>query len=623
MVLLLALSSSAFTVGNIAPVNPDIVFLPLYTDYQNVSQQRVAVDYDSIAALKAFGSVDSTEASSQNTGKLINLSWGPVDVIPNNLTFNYTGEDWYSIQYHYKVTGSDMGLQKLRDITLEVSGNCTFQDTWWFTTQRQKDIQDGVDTAVTVYDVYINWEPATLKQYPDVEQLPFDYDTETATGKDSRPFRIPLYPRSPPAATFYAPAYTSLLHNQETGRSYFTVYPLTGRLPTVAESTDPWYATEDLRLSTFKDSNTGAKAFPYMVKNGRPPLLCQENNDWSSGSWKGKMKNLVSNGTDGPPVPLPAGIVSLVTTGLGPFPMMVTLGRALAASSLRSATHLIGEEKAVDTERARARDDMERLVQASYLATRDLFRNSALAGSTLKADISSGALKNALRDLESGEPISGTGDFVITSSAIQALSLSALISVPCILAFITAIALLLQAGRKIKARNVTSKPLGRVDRYIGLVTGLKASQLYRMVDQLLAERAPSNIPGWDAKAHKIQAQWTEQTGDFPFVATNRTAGADDPIFMPHFHVQGNGDDYRLTLDVDRPKNTGHWYSLEKDDKPVKMDIVDRQRKEEADCGLPDGVPTQDRHDSGSDIEKGMTKGPVVEVVQPNVSTPID
>lgn len=613
------LFSSAFTVGNIAPVNPDIVYLPLYTsETEDDQRRRLAVDYDSIAALKAFGSVDSAEASSQDTGELVDLSWDSVD-LSEAIKYNYTGEDRYSVQYHYKVTGSDMGLQKLRDLTLEVSGNCTFQDTWWYTSQGKYDIDDGVDTAVTVYDVYINWEPATLAQYLDIEQLPFDYNTLSASGNDSRPIYIPLYSRSPPAATFYIPEYSSENRNLETGRSYFVVYPLTGRAPTVAESTDPWYATEDLQLSTLINAN-GVKIFPYMVKSRRPPLLCQENNDWSSGSWKGKMKNLLSTGNDGPPVTLPAGMVSLFQTGLGAFPMMVTLGRALSASSLRSATHLIGEEKAIDTESARARDDMKRLVQASYLATRDIFRNSALAGSALKADISSGKLKNAMRDLDTGEPIPGTGDFVITSNAVQALSLSALISIPCILVVITAIALLLQAGRKVKARNVTSKPLGRVDRYIGLVTGLKASQLYRIVDQLLADRAPSDKEGWDGNSHRSQAQWKNQTGEFPFIASNTEASPNDPIIIPQFHVQVKGKDRRLTLDVPRiGENVGHWRSLTKGDGRVKLSEVDRQVGEEQEYrgSRQPTAPIHDRVSSnGSDIEKALPTD-LVKELQPS------
>ena len=597
---------TAFQINTTAPVNPAMVYLPLYSAYSADDQRRLQVEYDSIAALKAFGSVDGTEAMSGNDGP-VKMNWQGVD--------SHEGEDRYLIQYNYKVSGTAMGLQKLRDLTFEVSANCSFQDSWWYGNISLPDI-DASDPAMTYYDVYIKWEQNTLAQYQDVEQTPFNIDTNTG-GNNSNSIYVPIYPRSPPTATFYSTQYASPLLNRETGRNYFVVMPLTGRSPTVGESTDPWYATEPLLSGTLN------KTFHNMVKTQRPPLLCQENNEWSYGGWKGKMKNLLSNGTDGPPVPLPQGVVTLLTSGLDSYPMMVTLGRALSALSLKSVTRLVSDEKAIDTGSARARDDIERLAQASYLATRDLFRNSVLAGSTLQEGISSGALKNAMRDSVTEQPIPGAEVFVIQSSAVVTMSLRALITVPCVLFALTGIVMLLRFARKLKSSTVTDQSAGRRSRFINMVTGLSAPQLYRMVDQLLAERAPSNIPGWDAKAHKIQAQWTEQTGDFPFVATNRTAGADDPIFMPHFHVQGNGDDYRLTLDVDRPKNTGHWYSLEKDDKPVKMDIVDRQRKEEADCGLPDGVPTQDRHDSGSDIEKGMTKGPVVEVVQPNVSTPID
>ena len=436
-----ALYPLLFVIGTIAPVNPAIVYLPLYTFYTDpVQLERVAVEYDSIAALKAFGSVDSADATPQDQGSSVTLESQPLNSVD--------GEDRYSIQYNYKVTGTDMGLQKFRDLTLEVSGNCSFQDTWWLTNVTQSDI-DVSDLAVTYYDVYINWDPITLAQYPDVEQTP--YINDTAYGNNSRPFYVPIYPRSPPTASFITPVYSSESLNQATGRSYFVIYPYTGRIPTVGISTDPWYATETLELQQLKG------IYSYMVKTKRPPLLCQEDNKWSYGSWKGTMQNLVSNGADGPPKRLPPGISSLIQVGLGSFPMVVTLGRALSAVSLKSVTRLVGEERAIDTENARARDDMERLVQAAYLATQELLRNSALAGSILKADISSGALKNAMVDTDSGKPIPGSGDFVTSSSAISALGFIPLMSVPCILLFLFSMVALFQYGRKKKAESVTDQ----------------------------------------------------------------------------------------------------------------------------------------------------------------------
>ena len=108
-----------FAIGTIAPVNPAIVYFPLYTSYTDiVERQRVAVKYDSFAALKAFGGVDSSDAVSQDHGSSVTLESQPLNSVD--------GEDRYSIQYNYKVTGADMGLQKFGDLTLEVSGNCSF-----------------------------------------------------------------------------------------------------------------------------------------------------------------------------------------------------------------------------------------------------------------------------------------------------------------------------------------------------------------------------------------------------------------------------------------------------------------------------------------------------------------
>ena len=568
--------SRTFTVGNIAPVNSKFVYVPSYTGTDDVQGQRVSVEYDGLAALKAFRSVDGAEASSDVRQDVVTVDWEPLQSI--------NGEDRYSIQYNYKVSGVDMGLQKLRDLTLEVSGNCTFQENWWFAAASYPDTADASE-SMTLYDIFINWAPDTLVQYPDVEQTPFNYTTETFKGNNSRPIYIPIYPRSPPAANFYSAQYTTENLNQATGRSYFVIIPLTARVSTVGTSTDPWYATQASNISTLMEK------YPEMVKSQRPPLLCQENNEWSLHGWKGTMQNLISDGSDSPPLPIPPGIKFILQTGLGPLPMMFTLGRALRAGSLQSSTRLVGEEGAIDTQNAQARDDITRLVHASYLATVSLFHDAAVAGSVLKSQIASGVLVNPLANNVNGP---GSGDFVITSSAVRALSLRALIAIPIVLVILGAIVISSQAGRTVRAHNDTSTHPGRLDRYIKLVTGLKATQLYRMIDQLIADRAPSDLEGWDGKRHKIQAQWVDQTEEFPFVAPNEHANSGDEIILPYFHVQVKGPvgyagkDQRLTLDVTRFKeDVTHWRSLQPGDGHVRLDHMDRQRQEEEEFRIND------------------------------------
>ena len=568
-------------VGNIAPVDPRIVYLPQSDFYTNDTEKnRALVEYDSFAALNAFGTVDGAEARTRDQEQLVNLEWQP---------FN----DTYSIQYKYKVTGTDMGLQKLRDLSLEVSGNCSFQYGWWVTYQDRNEML-GDKNRTILYEIYINWY-LNLQQYPDIEQTRYNQTTETH-GNNQRRIYVAVSPSAPPAANFYSPQYNRTLLNQETGRSYYIIIPSTAWKPTVGNSTDPWYSTDEAPPIDTQYRNR--------VTFGRPPLLCQEYNQWSSGDWKGTMKNLVSDGPDGPPVPLPVAIASLFQTKLGDWPMIVTLGQALSAVSLKSATRILLPEIAIDTKIATARDDMHRLLQASYLATRDLFRNSALAGSIL-TDLSSDIHKNAMRDSETGKPIPGAGDFVISSSAIQALNLSALISVVCVLVCLTFIALSLQVGRKLKLSTLTSESAGFFDRYVKLVTGLKAAQLYRMVDQLLADRAPGDKEGWDGNSHKSQAQWMNQTSDFPFIASNRGASPKDEIILPHFHVQVKGKDRRLTLDVGRVvENVGQWRSLREGDGQVRLVETNRQAEEELEMFGENQQPeaqTQHRHPSVSNI----------------------
>ena len=160
--------SRSFTLGGIAPVNPTIVYLPPYQSYQDpVQQQRDAAQYNIIGALKAFGNANSAEAFG-NVNNTETKSKGPIEVTSQPLE-SVDKEERYSIQYNYKLSGIDMGLQKFRDLTLEVSGNCSFQNEWWSKNASLPE-RENDNSTMTFYDIYIQWSPETLKEYRDVEQ---------------------------------------------------------------------------------------------------------------------------------------------------------------------------------------------------------------------------------------------------------------------------------------------------------------------------------------------------------------------------------------------------------------------------------------------------------------------
>ncbi|KAF8459937.1 hypothetical protein BDZ91DRAFT_799453 [Kalaharituber pfeilii] len=555
--------------ANFAPVNPHIVYYPQWESMMDPAELlRITRGYDSVGALRAGGSVDASENA---------IFQQRLVAIQKRSAPPYDGESRYELHYSYTVAGFEMGLQYLSDLSLHVNGSCNFQGAWYSNTK----LLENSDGSVTQWEIYSMWKD--VESYPSVSRV------------NSAPSYAPVYPRTPPSALFSTVIYSNDSINQETGRSYFTILPLTASRPAVTQNDDPWYATRD------GTDEYLLKKYKYETKVARPPMMCIQDDSWAYGAWKGTLSKLFSNEDDGPGITVPRGIQKI----LGPsfaYPMVVTIGRTLGGAAIESATHVLHGDNAVDAEECTADADFTRLLHTSYLATRDLFRIAALAGVARSQERNERLYpgKNSLRADDGGllplRALRGVGDFVVFSSQVRALRLGYLIAVPTILLLLTAVSALLAIERKLTSSN----SLGRFSRYHMLETGLRAVQLYRMVDQLLAERAPDSHP------HRQQAHWKGQDGELPFVVGNPNPG-DGPTFAPDFQVQVQGEDRRLILDIQRQGELG-WRTLEAADGSVPMRKVSRQKQAEAAAGLrPCNETMQSDHPSSTeDIEKGAT-----------------
>ncbi|KAF8451381.1 hypothetical protein BDZ91DRAFT_802723 [Kalaharituber pfeilii] len=499
-------------IGSAAPVNPASVFYP---DFHNKSlDARLAnAQYSRETAARAFAGVEGYEGKIE---QFVNLT-----ISDRINTTNDSGEERYKIYYSYTVSGLDMGLQHLSHLTLHVQGQCNFEDSWynksmsgWY---NKTEEFDGGD-----WEFYSVWP----KNESDIKGL---FELYSLRGW------VPISRRQPPSAKFRLPQYTITSGNNTinlvTGRSYYSIMPSTASRFSFTASKDAWYATQNQSYFSL------AELYPYEVKNGRPPLNCWEDNDWSYKSWRGTMANLIGSGDDElrAPVTLPLAIEVILSTQLA-IPIIANLGMTNPASALKSANQATSPDNAIDAKSTSAATDMRRLILASFLATRDIFRAAVIAG-TASASIKS---SNILTTADGGY-LEGTGDFIVVSRTVVALDFTQMIVVPATLACLLLIAVGLRLARKMT--KLEGKP-GRFRRFALYASGLQASQLYRLLDQALAGSGREPV-------------WSNETGLVPFVSSSSPTDLPVPELQVATNDYGNGPRMVMGLRDQPPDQFGH------------------------------------------------------------------
>ncbi|KAF8468262.1 hypothetical protein BDZ91DRAFT_848095 [Kalaharituber pfeilii] len=468
-------------IGTAAPVNPSSVLYPNFTQPgdSTFKLQFLAVSrYDRRRSMRAIASVEGYETEVSKFVQFTRIEEADI-----------YGEQRYKMKYGYKVTGLDMGLQHLSHLTLVVTGQCTFENSWYNGT-RNTTIERGF------VEDYLLWPKDSSRELDGVADDNYNIRLDIAVG-----------PRIPPFAKFVTVKYIETEKgnsmNEETGTSYYTVTPSTAFRVSHTNGSDAWYATQKLP-PIYKSLS---KDYKFQVKPGRPPLKCREDTDWSYKNWRGKTANLFSTEDDKPPVTIPEAIKYILWTTLIE-PVVVTLGRS-SSVGLKSTSDTFAPDNAIDTETASAANDMRRLVHAAFVLTRDLFREAAIAGAAAAAANDS-SIPNVLETADGYMP--GTGDFIMISRNVVALNVSQMAVVPSALVFLLLIATALYLARKRTELSSTQAP-GRWQRFVLYASGLQAAQLYRLLDQALAN--DYRPPIWSRKRGRTPVVSGESPNDLP------------------------------------------------------------------------------------------------------------
>ncbi|KAG0135078.1 hypothetical protein HOY82DRAFT_577051 [Tuber indicum] len=411
--------------GNVAPPAKDSIFYPDVPKYSRNDDNGASIaKLDSLKAPSALRAIGSIEASDVTVRKRVNIVG-----IPKPSELQET-EPWAGRDYDYEVTGVDMGLQNAPKLKLQVKGSCRTDYTWLVNSTNEGD----------TYKLFGKDRSYTAKLQPDVNLPPM-----VAVEVDV---------------------------NSETDKTAFAMIVNTGGLFSYTSGSDAWYFTEP----------TGSTGMAYQVRRKRPVLNC-----WETRRWHLNGKDVETDKLE----TLPGLNLHKVLVDIFKFefalPRIVSMSRAAGTGALRSATYSVAPSFILDAEASSIVTDLERLVLASWVSSRNVLRDTTTFKGNKMDDIAKGG-RGSVED--------GVTKFVIQSGDVGTLSVRILISIPVVLLVLVAIDLILSFVLK----HDTSEENIILHRYIARGNALLATQLYRGLDEEIYGE-----DRWDSKNTVIPA----------------------------------------------------------------------------------------------------------------------
>ena len=416
---------SAMSLGPAAPVHQAAVYVAFVEDVANSTATRMFKLY-APSILRALGSTEAFKDLTTSHSVTINRKTLPGSNETHPLS---------QIDYYYNISAVNFGLQSPSGFAHKVRGSCYTEYSWLHPLRNSSAL--NIDS--TLYNEYLPWGMHNL------------------AGSYLEPSDISPYPTFKISVSLYIPP-DSLSNDSQTNKS-FALIPQLAHTPSFTPSTDPWYLTE-LR----QDIESGAG---YRIKSGRPALAC-----WQESLFC--INDVCSSAVDLQQSNFPKGLQTMLVER-SVLPRITEIIASAGSASLKS-TAGSGNSGLIDCASSTMKDDIDRLVEASYLATREVFRETALV------ERLPGVANRLLEGDQELQP--GSSDFVMISGDVAALSLQALVAIPtCTLLIWFVVMLLTLCRRSIYEVRAGNPPPGKLDRYAALSSALSAPQLYRMLDE--------------------------------------------------------------------------------------------------------------------------------------------
>ncbi|KAK4245973.1 hypothetical protein C7999DRAFT_33601 [Corynascus novoguineensis] len=362
---------SLLQIGTVAPVRPSSVYYPV------TPQPTVYVDVLKEFGMRAPGvlrALGSVEAAKVTMRFRVNVDYD------REAGTSANGEPIHRLTYNYRLNGIDFGLQQGVSLELAVRGACVTEYGWYAETQRENT------------DVYHLW------------------------GSRDESFVVPIDPyniQNAPKATFWSHPDAVTQYARDANTS-FAIIVWSAHRTSITEGADPWYATEE-RNSTVEAPFDAH----FWMRRARPVLSCWEQNLWS---WAGQPVRTVSELKNATGIKIPQSLLAVLEAAFT-TPVLIRLGNASGDSALRSRT--TSPNGVIDAGASSIHDDLERLILASFVASRNVFVDAVM----FEQD---GTYPNLVEDA-TGQPAAGAGDFVVSSPDIQTFSLHGIVVIVVIL----------------------------------------------------------------------------------------------------------------------------------------------------------------------------------------------
>ncbi|KAF8466033.1 hypothetical protein BDZ91DRAFT_849141 [Kalaharituber pfeilii] len=392
---------NSFVLGTAAPANPNTVY------YFNSSVDRGSLSAEESgtlyyiatgAAARAVALVDSGNAKEEIMDA---VNYTAINVLPPSDRHN---ESNYKLQYSMKVKGRDMGLQYAGDLVVTIDGICQFMYDW----DILHSSNDYTNTTANV----------TWRLWPN--------DSKYVEGNHTMHEMQKI-----PTAAFYSPTLREGIQLRQEAAYQFVMVPEMWGVKTDVVSKDPWY---------FTDPKDGGHS--TTVNFRRPPLQCWETQTWSYRGWNGTFVDVRENRI--PQLHLSKGIMTLLEwhfdwssskNGMGSS-LLHLLAKTLAPTCL-DAVRRMENLGYLNVGVSSAQSDIERLVQATFIMTKNLFRGTLLDyGVWMESGAVTlpGNTDNVLRS-EDGKSLFSADDFIVHTQQVAAFRLEAVAAIPAVLVF--------------------------------------------------------------------------------------------------------------------------------------------------------------------------------------------
>ncbi|GAB1319856.1 hypothetical protein MFIFM68171_10066 [Madurella fahalii] len=365
-------------IGNVAPVRASILYYPQLPPVGDTLGENIFNGHRSLGILRALSSVEIAKAESRSKVKITVI---PVD---------YDGDEQpppltFGLQYNYHLSGADFGIERASGLALNVTGECRTTYAWQ-------------NTSDPEFDIYTLW------------------------GDETNQFSVSLNGSqvlTPPRAYFWLPMAPADQLNSD-GRVSFAVVVAAAHRPSISEGSDPWYTTEQ------RDPDIGPELVvdtPVWVKRGRPALSCWQHDRWSYGDQEFKNVVELANAPNDT-VPVPSVLLKVIASA-SVMPLIISVANIVGPSALESAVispNGFNNDGLIDAGAASIQQDMERLIVASFINTRNILVDCAMSEVTGNGR----RLANVFTGTD-GRPQDGAGQFVVSTPNVRTFSLNGLI----------------------------------------------------------------------------------------------------------------------------------------------------------------------------------------------------